>query len=89
VNGLVECGPDEIVHGGIYYDENFVATAFDVLNAHKQDACGANDGAAGFEQQAASESADVREDGAGVGLQVGRAFTGVTDADTASQIKIR
>src|SRR6202041_3008413 len=89
VYSLVERGANEIVHGSIYYDENFVAIAFDVLNAHKQNACGADDGAAGLQQQAASERADVRKDCAGVGLQVGRTFARVANADAASQIQIR
>ena len=88
VYGLVQRGADEIVHGGVHDYENLVAIALDVLNAHEQDACGACDGAAGFEQQATSERADVREDGAGVGVEVGRTFAGVADAYAASQIEI-
>ncbi len=84
VDGLVERGANEIVHRGVYHDENFAAIAFDVQDAREQDACGADDGAAWFEQQATSERANVRQDGASVGVQVGRTFVGVADADAAS-----
>ncbi len=48
VDGLVERGADEVVHGGVHDDENFVAIAFDVENAREQNARGADDGAAGL-----------------------------------------
>ncbi len=88
VDGLVERRADEIVHRSVYYDEKFFAIAFDVQDACEQDAGGADDGAAGFQQQAAFQIANVREDCAGVSVEVGRTFVGVADANAATQIQI-
>ena len=88
MDGLIKRGADEIVHGGVHNDENFAAISLDVQDAREQHARGADDGAARLEQQATSERANVREESAGVGVEIGGNFARVADAEAAAQIQI-
>ncbi len=88
MDGAVEGGAEEIVHGGVHDNEVFAAIALGVEDAGEQHAGGADESATGFEKETAAERADERGEGAGVGVECGGAFAGVADAEAAAEVEI-
>ena len=95
-NNLVICaverGADQVVHGGVDYQESLAVIALAVDHRGQQDSGGPDDGAAGLEQQANVETTQrrgqrlrIRSDLGGEFLRV-RLFVG--DAQSAAGVDV-
>ena len=67
VVGIVESGPDQIVHGGVHDDEVFPSGLFDVFNAGDEDAGVAGDEAPRLDQDFQSQWRQQGNEAVGIG----------------------
>ncbi len=88
--GLVERGPNEIVHPGIDDDERLGLTALEIEDARHQNSGIADDQPAGLEDQLAIETARRPLDHLGIGGRVRRrlAVIAVRDTQTTAEIDV-
>ena len=80
VPGVVEAGPQQIVHGGVHHQKRALGPGFDVEHPGHHDAGVADQDAAGLEHQLGVEAGGRLAHRRGVDVQIERRLVAVADA---------
>ena len=86
--GVVESGPDEIVHRGVDDGEVLRVAALEILHPREQQAGVAYQVAARLENQPLRAIVQARQQGFDVGARRRRCFVAVADAQTATHVDV-